>query len=207
MSWLTEQFSLLNEFLGSNFRRLVRRCAVGMLLAALLGFLASLLWAEKMAAVLDLIFSSILESGALDESGGLNPFALLMNNWRAMLTSALYGLIPFLFLPAFSLLINGAMVGMVGAMCVLSGLSPFYFLAGILPHGILELPALILSASCGVYLCRNMCRLVTSSPKRIPMTEVLGNLLRVLVMLVAPMTVAAAFIECYVTPAVMGLLS
>lgn len=206
MSWLTDQFSLLNEFLGSNFRRLVRLCAVGMLLAALLGFLASLLWAEEMAAVVDAVFSSILESGALDEEGGLNAFAVLMNNWRAMLVSALYGLIPFLFLPLLSLLINGAMVGMVGAMCVLNGLSPLYFLAGILPHGILELPALILSAACGVYLCRNMCRLVTSSPKRTPMVELLGDLLRVLVMLVAPMTVAAAFIECYVTPTVMGLL-
>ena len=47
MSWLTEQLSLLNEFLSSDFRRLVRRCALGMLLAALLGFLASVLWAER----------------------------------------------------------------------------------------------------------------------------------------------------------------
>ena len=112
-----------------------------------------------------------------------------------------------LALPVLSLLVNGAMVGIVGAMYVLSGLSPLYFLAGILPHGILELPAIVLSAACGVYLCRNMCRLVTSSPKRIPMVEVLGDLLRVLVLLVAPMTVAAALIECCVTPAVMGLLA
>ena len=207
MSWLTEQLSLLNEFLSSDFRRLVRRCALGMLLAALLGFLASVLWAERMAAVIDALFSSLLESGAVDESGGLDLFALLMNNWRAMLTSALYGLIPFLFLPVLSLLVNGAMVGIVGAMYVLNGLSPLYFLAGILPHGILELPAIVLSVACGVYLCRNMCRLVTSSPKRIPMVEVLGDLLRVLVLLVAPMTVAAALIECCVTPAVMGLLA
>ena len=40
MSWLTEQLSLLNEFLSSDFRRLVRRCALGMLLAALLLTLA-----------------------------------------------------------------------------------------------------------------------------------------------------------------------
>ena len=77
--------------------------------------------------------------------------------------------------------------------------------AGILPHGIFELPALVLSIACGVYLCRNMCRLVTSSPRRVPMVALLGDLLRVLVVLVAPMTVAAAFIECYVTPVIMGL--
>ena len=66
MSWLTEQLSLLNEFLSSDFRRLVRRCALGMLLAALLGFLASVLWAERMTAVIDALFSSLLESGAVD---------------------------------------------------------------------------------------------------------------------------------------------
>lgn len=78
-------------------------------------------------------------------------------------------------------------------------------LAGLLPHGIFELPAMVLSIACGVQLCRNMCLLVTSSPRRVPMVELLGDLLRVMVLLVAPMTVAAALIECYVTPAVMWL--
>ena len=35
--------------------------------------------------------------------------------------------------------------------------------------------------------------------------SLLGDLLRVLVLLVAPMVVAAAFIECYITPVIMGL--
>ena len=79
------------------------------------------------------------------------------------------------------------------------------YLAGILPHGIFELPALLISAACGVCLCRNMSRLVTSSPKRVPMVELLSDLLRVMLLIVLPMTVAAAFIEAYVTPLVMSL--
>ena len=79
------------------------------------------------------------------------------------------------------------------------------YLAGILPHGIFELPALVIAAACGVCLCRNMGRLVTSSPKRVPMVELLSDLLRVLLFWSLPMTVAAAFPEAYVTPLVMAL--
>ena len=79
------------------------------------------------------------------------------------------------------------------------------YLAGILPHGVFELTALVFSIACGVHLCRNMCHLVTSHPDRTPLPAVLEDLLRVLVMVVAPLTVAAAFVECYVTPVIMGL--
>ena len=132
-------------------------------------------------------------------------FGLLMNNWRAMLLSAAYGFIPFLFLPVISLLVNGALLGIMASYYMTHGMSMLLFLAGILPHGVLELPALVLSIACGACLCRNMCRLAVSSPQRIPMVELLGDLLRVLVLLVAPMVVAAAFIECYITPVIMGL--
>ena len=76
------------------------------------------------------------------------------------------------------------------------------YLAALLPHGIFELAALVLAAACGVYLCRNIGRLVTNSPKKIPAVELLTDLLRVLVMVIAPLTAAAAFIESYVTPVI-----
>ena len=50
-----------------------------------------------------------------------------------------------------------------------------------------------------------MGRIVTSSPQRVPMVDLLSSLLRVLLFLVMPMTVLAAFLEAYVTPIVMAL--
>ena len=79
------------------------------------------------------------------------------------------------------------------------------YLAALLPHGIFELAALVLAAACGVYLCRNIGRLVTNSPKKIPAVELLTDLLRVLVMVIAPLTAAAAFIESYITPVIASL--
>ena len=188
MSWLTEQFDLLRDFLGTDFRRTLGHCALGMAAAAGLGCL--------LAAV---------EPEAVMEAGNMSVFALLTNNWMAMLFSALYGFIPFLFLPVFSLLTNGSLLGMMAVVYLANDMPFAAYLAGLLPHGIFELPALVLSISCGVCLCRNMCRIVTRDERRVPLVELLGDLLRVLLLMVLPLTVLAAVMECYVTPVVMGL--
>ena len=204
MSWLKEQASLLAEFLRGSFRRTLGYCALGMLLAVLLGAGIGLLFPQQAAQTLNAFMEQIAESGVIDEAGEMSVFALLLNNWRAMLMSAAYGFIPFLFLPVMSLVMNGALLGMLAAIFVTDGMSLAAYLAGILPHGIFEIPALIFSIACGVYLCRNMCRLVVSSPDRVPILELLEELLRVVVLVIAPLTAAAAFVECYVTPVVMG---
>lgn len=205
MSWLKEQAVLLGDFLRGGFRRTVGLCALGMLLAVLLGVGAGLLFPEESAQVINFFMEQVEESGTINEQGEMSVFALLMNNWRAMLVSAAYGFIPFLFLPLLSLLYNGALLGILAVLLQGRGISVPAYLAGILPHGIFELPALVLSVACGVTLCRNMCRMVVSSPDRVPMLELLEELLRVIVLVIAPLTVAAAFVECYVTPVVMGL--
>ena len=205
MSWLQEQTGLLGDFFRGGFRRTVGLCALGMLAAALLGVGTGLMFPEDAAQVMDSFMAQVAESGVIDEQGEMSVFALLMNNWRAMLTSAAYGFIPFLFLPLLSLLTNGLLLGILAALLQAGGIPSPAYLAGILPHGIFELPALVLSVACGVTLCRNMCRMVVSSPKRVPLLALLEELLRVLVLLVAPLTVAAAFVECYITPFVMNL--
>lgn len=204
MSWLKEQAVLLKKFLAGAFRRTLGLCALGMLLAVLLGVGTGLLFPEESAQVINFFMEQVEESGTINEQGEMSVFALLMNNWRAMLVSAAYGLIPFLFLPLLSLLYNGLLLGILAVLLQNRGISILAYLAGILPHGIFELPALVLSVACGVTLCRNMCRMVTGSPQKVPFMVLAEDLLRVLVLVIAPLTVAAAFVECYVTPVVMA---
>ena len=204
MNWLREQFVLLGKFLRTDFRKTVFGCAAGMILAAVLGFGVAMLLPETAMRMLNNFMEQIAQSGVIDEEGQVSVFALLMNNWRAMLVSALYGLIPFLFLPLVSLLTNGLLVGVLFGIYQANGMSLPALLAGLAPHGIFELPALIFSIACGIRLCRNMCLLVTSSPQKAPFMALAEDLLRVLVLVIAPLTVAAAFVECYVTPVVMG---
>lgn len=204
MSWIKEQAALLKEFLVTDFRRFVLFCALGMAGAIVLGVCVGLAAPDLVLRAMEAFMDQIQNAGVLDEAGNFSVFALLVNNWQAMLVSTAYGFVPFLFLPVVSLLVNGVLLGLLAAL-YLAGGSLLAYLAGVLPHGIFELPSLVLSISCGMYLCRNMCRLVTNSPKKVPLVELLGDLLRVLLLLVMPLTVAAAFVECYVTPLVMSL--
>lgn len=205
MKWLNEQGSLLRDFLTGGFRRTLWMCALGMLLTVLLGVGIGLLVPEQAAQTMNTFMEQAAQSGVVNEEGEMSVFALLMNNWRAMLISAAYGFVPFLFLPAISLVTNGVLLGMLGALFMVRGMSLLAYLTGIVPHGVFEIPALIFSIACGVHLCRAMNQLVTSHPDRAPLPAVLEDLLRVLVMVVAPLTVAAAFTECYVTPVIMSL--
>lgn len=205
MSYLKEQYGLLRQFLRSGFRRTVLRCAFAMVAAIAAGVALGLLCPDVVDMALTAFMKMAEESGVVDQAGNFSVFALLSNNWTAMMLAAVYGFIPFIFLPLVSLVANGLIIGLLLAWYHSSGLSLLLYLAGLLPHGVFELPALILSVSCGVSLCLNMCRIVTSNPKHVPQVDLLSDLLRVLVLLVAPMTVAAALIECYVTPSVMAL--
>ena len=205
MSALKEQLSLLGQFLRTDFRRIFIGCLLAMILAIGLGFAIGSASPEAVDMVLEQFMAMVEEAGIMDSAGNLSPFGLLTNNWSAMLVTMLYGFVPFLCLPAVSIVSNGLLIGLLAAWYHSNGISMRLYLAGILPHGIFELPALVLAASCGVYLCRNMSRVVTSSPRRTPMVELLSDLLRVLLFLVMPMTVAAAFLEAYVTPLVMAL--
>lgn len=204
MSWLKEQFALLGDFFRHGFRRTVLWCAAGMIAAAVLGFGIAAVWPDAAWNALDAFAEQVAEAGVIDGAGQMSVYALLMNNWRAMLLSAVYGIIPFIFLPVVSLISNGTLLGIMAGIYQANGMSVAVLVAGVLPHGVFELPALILSIACGVRLCRNMCRLVTGSPKKVSFIVLAEDLLRVLVLVIAPLTVAAAFVECYVTPIVMG---
>lgn len=205
MSALKEHLHLLGQFLRTDFRKILLGCALAMAAAVLLGFLLGYLSPEAVNMVLEQFMAMVEESGIMDSAGNLSPFGLLTNNWTAMLMAAVYGFVPFLYLPVFTLAANSMLIGLMAAWYQSSGFSMGLFLAGILPHGIFELPALVIASACGVCLCRNMCRLVTSSPNRVPMVDLLSDLLRVMLLMVLPMTVAAAFLEAYVTPVVMAL--
>lgn len=133
------------------------------------------------------------------ESLNVNPLMtaliVFLNNLRVALISFFLG--PTLLIPLLTLYINGYILG---AFLIHSPYSITYNLLLILPHGVLELPAIIMSASLGTsislallskYLLR---REVLIKPLFIKYAKYL-----------IPITVAlavAAFIEVFITPLV-----
>lgn len=206
MSELREHLSLLKKFLHSDFRKGFLWCTMTMLLSILAGFALYQASPDVANELIDRFNELVEQAGVLDaETGTISVFALLRNNWTAMLAVILYGFIPFICFPVFSLFSNGLLIGVLAGLYQQSEeLTMTMYFAGILPHGIFEFPALLLAVSCGMYLCRNMGYAFLRTPKRPSIPEVVSDLLRVLLFLIAPLNVAAAFIEAYLTPMIMA---
>jgi len=142
---------------------------------------------------------------ALDSEGNISFWSLLYNNWIAMCCAVFYGVIPFLFLPAVSLVTNATILGAMAAYYKISGISLVVFFAGILPHGILEIPALLLSIMLGIMLCSNVILFFFRSSKRMPFSEFMANVFRTLLFVIFPLLLLAALIEAYITPVFMSM--
>ncbi len=198
---MKKQLRALGGFWREEYGRWVGMTAVAFLVLVVLSYIAGRLFPEIPATILTYFNEVVADSGIVRDDGSFSALALFGNNLRAMVLSTLYGFIPFLYLPALSMGVNAILLGMVA-----SSVNGQWLLlaAGILPHGIFELPALCLSLAAGLCLCQNINRYIRKNEKGI-MKPLLLNILRVTGLVVIPLLVVAAIMESYVTPAVMQL--
>ena len=198
---MKKQLRALGDFWREEYGRWVGMTAVAFLVLVVLSYIAGRLFPEIPAAILTYFNEIVADSGIVRDDGSFSALALFGNNLRAMVLSTLYGFIPFLYLPALSMGVNAILLGMVA-----SSVNGQWLLlaAGILPHGIFELPALCLSLAAGLCLCQNINRYIRKNEKGF-MKPLLLNILRVTGLVVIPLLVVAAIMESYVTPAVMQL--
>ena len=164
-----------------------------------LSFLASMLFPDRADGIVEQFAQMLQQSGVSDEGGNIQFFPLLLNNFVAMITSVAYGLIPFIRLPALTLGVNGASLGLFAGYYVHNNISLWKYLVGVLPHGIFEIPALILSAALGLYLCRTVTAALREKKKGAVSTAV-TRCGQILVYWILPLLILAAVIETYVTP-------
>ena len=198
---MKKQLRALGGFWREEYGRWVGMTAVAFLVLVVLSYIAGRLFPEIPATILTYFNEVVADSGIVRDDGSFSALALFGNNLRAMVLSTLYGFIPFLYLPALSMGVNAILLGMVA-----SSVNGQWLLlaAGILPHGIFELPALCLSLAAGLCLCQNINRYIRKNEKGF-MKPLLLNILRVTGLVVIPLLVVAAIMESYVTPAVMQL--
>lgn len=202
MEWLRTQRQEMHLFFRQQYGRFVRMAAIVFAALIVLTFAAGLLLPRQAEGIVELFAQVMYESGVLDTEGSVQVLALFLNNLRAAALSALYGLIPFLFLPALPLGINAMVIGLFAAYYVQNGMSLLTFLAGVLPHGIFELPALVLGIALGLCLCRGLTDYVRKNTKGV-MVPLFQNLLRVFAFWIVPLLAAAAILETYVTPIIL----
>ncbi|MCU9613268.1 stage II sporulation protein M [Caldibacillus lycopersici] len=127
---------------------------------------------------------------------------LFWNNSTACLLIFLSGFIP-IFLPAIVIVIlNGGILGVAFASLHLIGQSILTVLfAGILPHGIFEIPAIILAGALAFYISSGIFKKINSDT--FSFKKVAKNATMTFVFVCVPLLIIAAIIEAFVTPLIL----
>ena len=113
---MKNQLRAIGDFWRQEYGRFVGMTAIAFLVLTVLAYIAGRLFPDIPVTVMSYFNDMIDSSGIVQEDGSFSVLALLGSNVRAMVLSALYGFIPFLYLPALSLGLNAAIIGMMAAM-------------------------------------------------------------------------------------------
>jgi stage II sporulation protein M len=136
--------------------------------------------------------------------GRISFWYIFGNNIRAVFIIALLGLVSFGTLGMLAYIINASLIGGVLGIFKAFGFSPLLLLAaGILPHGIFELPALIISSAAVLHIG---VMVVTPEVRKTlgeTLIEGIADWAKINLGLVIPLLLIAAAIETWITP---GLL-
>lgn len=156
--------------------------------------------AEKLQETAKAIRGFLVEDG----SGGFSSAILFWHNLQAELVIMALGVFSFGVLSVVAFIGNFALIGGVLGAVRLVGVSPWLiFASGILPHGIVELPSIILLSAAVL----NMgLRLVTPEEGRsIGETMIVNfaDVIKVLIAVCIPLLILAALIEANLTPRIL----
>lgn len=207
MDFVKKQAILAWKFYREQLLRLHLGCMVAFVAVSALSALVLGAFAQQAQTIVEGFMEEVQQSGLLDENGTISLSMLFSNNLQATLTATVMGLVPFVFLPLFSLAVNGVVIGAVLALSGTMGMQTGHMIfLGLLPHGIFEIPAIMLGVAMGLYLCRQMNGTLRKRPGTPRIEAVLPHLCRVAVFGVVPLLVAAAVIETFVTPLLLGLV-
>jgi uncharacterized membrane protein SpoIIM required for sporulation/ABC-type transport system involved in multi-copper enzyme maturation permease subunit len=136
--------------------------------------------------------------------GSINAPSLFLNNTRAVAFIFLAGLVSFSVLGILLYMVNIGVIGGLFALFELLGMNPWpMFLAGVAPHGIFELPALIIGSAAVLYIGASIVTPQTGKSMGEVILELLADWVKIFLGVVVPLLAIAALIEAYITP---GLL-
>jgi len=179
------------------------------LAASVAGYIWLTLNAEKVTANLSTgDLSGILASGlGAPQTTSLHlTFPLIWgHNVQAIGIILFFGLFSFGVLGSLIYLLNMGIIGAALALAKALGYSPLMIaVAGILPHGIFELPGLILASAAILYIGAALVTPRYSRTLGEVLIEALADWMRIGLGLVLPLLTIAAAIETWVTPVLLS---
>lgn len=196
----------MRQFYRNSFSHYLFITAVAFGALLVISFLVGFIYKDLAAGIMDWFGQQVAQIGVVDSSGKFSVIALFFNNCRSMASAILFGFLPYVYFSALSLGTNAMLVGLFAAVYVNEGNSLLVYLCGILPHGIFEIPALILALSCGFYLCETVTAYCRSRENGI-VRQAICNVFPVYICIILPLLLVAAVVECYLTPVILQAIS
>lgn len=130
--------------------------------------------------------------------------SIFVNNARVIVLGGLVSVFSFGALTLFLTLINVSLVSFIIAEVVQLGLDPWLFFSTfILPHGILEIPAIIIGMAFALRIGASL----VSPPRKFKVGQslllTLANFIKIFIFVVLPMLLLAAYVEANITPQIV----
>ena len=139
-----------------------------------------------------------------DGTGGFSAMILFWHNLRAELVILVLGIFSFGVLSIVAFIGNFALIGAVLGALRLVGISPWVvFFAGIMPHGIIELPSIILLSAAVLHMGLRLVTPEEGSSIGETMIVTFADVIKLLLALCIPMLIIAALIEANITPRIL----
>ncbi|MFA6097293.1 MAG: stage II sporulation protein M [Candidatus Paceibacterota bacterium] len=170
-----------------------------LILSVVVGVYVAAYHEKETQAVIDWAADAL--SGGMD----LSRFELFSFLFKNNVTALFYALIESLVfgISAVTMIIaNGVIIG-VFMVLVVKKASFLYFILGIVPHGIFEIPAAIIASSMGMKIGSTVMAKVRR--KNVSIIDELYDAVKYFILLVVPLLFVAAFVESFITPVILSL--
>jgi uncharacterized membrane protein SpoIIM required for sporulation len=177
------------------------------------GFLIGLALANVFVFPVDTLNFDQLQSGIPAEVNGVGTirffsvggvFTIWSHNLQTILLSTAFGLFSFGVFGILLMMLPFAVIGYFTGVIASAGIPAWLFVsAAVLPHGVLEIPAIILA---GAAILKLGATLATPAPGYTiseAVLRALGDWARMVIALIIPLFLGAAILEIYLTPQVV----
>jgi uncharacterized membrane protein SpoIIM required for sporulation len=129
---------------------------------------------------------------------------IFLNNVRVIVLALLVGFFSFGSLTLLVTLMNVSLVSFIIAQIIMLGYNPWLFMSAfILPHGIIEIPAVLL----GMTFALRIGAAMVSPPAGLDIGQgvllTTANFFKILIFLLIPLLLLAAYIEANITPQIV----
>jgi uncharacterized membrane protein SpoIIM required for sporulation len=178
-------------------------------IAILIGYLAGFDLADQFRLPADLISFHNLQSGFMRSLESMSFFtasgvgSIWLHNLRAVLIATLLGSFSFGVLGLIVLMLPIAIIGFVAGNAAIAGISQASFLVAlVLPHGILEIPAMIIAGAAILNLGASLTSPSEGKSLGDAWLLAFGKWAKIMIGVVVPLFLIAALLEVFVTPVI-----